>query len=337
MNKSGLSVAEEKTQFIIFSRNDAATKRFEGRNQQTISYELVLSNITLQNINKVKFLGLTFQSNLGWNQHSNCIIRSTSSSMRTLRCLAHTWWGADPYTMLTLFRVLIRSRLEYATFLLHRDEKDSFSAKADKIQLRGLRIAKGYRQSTPTNVIFMESKFPPMKIRNRYLGKNYLAKVLCAYEHPLVPLFREAVDLIEHPTIVNKCGVPMFVEIFREIDRKSHLLPSSVDLSRFTYDYREVWFCPDINTVDGISLKNELNAENSFQKVFEEELKSPMCLFTDGSRMQNVPFTGFAVCTSDGSMSYYYSALQGFSPLSAWNLWPYTRHYHWQMSMNGTL
>lgn len=221
----GLSLARKKTQFIVFSKNNRATRAPVRQNHRRIFYQLNSAGCKITNTATVKFLGVTFQSDLNWTQHTGCLIKNCSFSMRTLRCLGHTWWGAQPGTLLILFKALIRSRLEYATFLLHKAQRDVFAAKADKIQLQALRIAMGYPNSIPINVIFAESKIPPMKVRNLFLCRNFLTKAFCASQHPLLPLLSEAAELANCLTTMDKRGVPLLVKVFEELEKKSHLLP----------------------------------------------------------------------------------------------------------------
>lgn len=98
----------------------------------------------------------------------------------------------------------------------------------------------GYSRSTPINVIFAEAKMAPMKIRNRVLGKNYLIRALSSAEHPLISLLREAMELVEHPTLINRSGIAFIVTIFEEIERMAYLLPVYKDSSKFKFDFTDI-------------------------------------------------------------------------------------------------
>lgn len=78
--------------------------------------------------------------------------------------------------------------------------------------------------------------------------------------------------------------------------------------SKFEYDYSDIWFTPDINFVDGDCLKEELDANNLFSHIFSGEINSSLCIFTDGSKMLNVPFSGFTLCTVGDSVVHQFRA-----------------------------
>lgn len=48
------------------------------------------------------------------------------------------------------------------------------------------------------------------------------------------------------------------------------------------------------------------SADTDFFRIFGRELHSTTCLFTDGSKVMDAPFTGFAISTVDGSISKQY-------------------------------
>lgn len=181
--------------------------------------------------------------------------------------------------------------------------KDITSNKLDKVQLKALKMVMGYRSSTPSNVVFGESKIPPLKFRIAFSAKNFIMKALTSRNHPIIPVLTEAMDLTNNPININRYGSPLIVEIFEKCDRMAHLLPSYEEISKFEYDYSDIWFCPDINVVDGRHLTEGMDCNGQFQELFQEELQSSNCVFTDGSRMQKAPFTGYALCSQDGSLS----------------------------------
>ena len=56
--------------------------------------------------------------------------------------------------------------------------RNTYSEKLEKIQFHGIRLALGYRISTPTNILIAESKLQYIKERATFLCYNYLNKVL---------------------------------------------------------------------------------------------------------------------------------------------------------------
>lgn len=52
--------------------------------------------------------------------------------------------------------------------------------------MEALRIVLGYRNSTPLNVI-LAAREPPLYIRFRYLGLNFLSQAVSISQHIMVP------------------------------------------------------------------------------------------------------------------------------------------------------
>jgi len=181
LGRLGLTISPTKTQFCVF----------KGPRRKSITYTLNVSGVVISSVSKVKFLGLYFQSNLSWESHILSTEKRCFNGLRTLSCLGRTWWGADTCLLLRLYRALIRSRLEYGGFLFHNLSR-KLSTKLDKIQMKALRIAMGYRNSTPLNVILAEAREPPLFIRFEYLGANFLTRVMtmplqCHFIHYTLP------------------------------------------------------------------------------------------------------------------------------------------------------
>lgn len=53
------------------------------------------------------------QSNLKWNVHVDKILSSCVKPLAIIKILRSTWWGSDPSMLLTLYKGLIRSKIEY--------------------------------------------------------------------------------------------------------------------------------------------------------------------------------------------------------------------------------
>ncbi|XP_011707612.1 PREDICTED: uncharacterized protein LOC105462607 [Wasmannia auropunctata] len=91
---------------------------------------------------------------------------------------------------------------------------------------------------------------------------------------------------------------------FADVLRRRHLLPSSGPPLCFSATYGALLYCPDVNLDDGCKIgKRSKDADSKFQRIFRDELKSAMCVYTDGSRTNGCPFAGFAFTAHDESIS----------------------------------
>lgn len=136
LNGLGLTLSTEKTKLCVFSRNNKALKPPPRRHDRLLRRRVLsieIQGARIRHSTRVKFLGMTFQSDLGWSAHINQLKRHCAGPLRILKCLGHTWWRADPRLLLMVFRALLRSRLEYGGFLMQNLTK-SLSSQLDKLQ-----------------------------------------------------------------------------------------------------------------------------------------------------------------------------------------------------------
>jgi hypothetical protein len=129
----------------------------------------------VSSVKSLKFLGLHLTSNLDWEDEINAIVSKCENTMKIVKCVKNTWWGADPVMLMRLYKALIMSRMEYRAFLFHK-HKNKQEQKLDKIKYRTVRVALSYRSSAPTNVMLAEAKEIPLFSRFRQLGRNYVSR-----------------------------------------------------------------------------------------------------------------------------------------------------------------
>ncbi|GBP84610.1 hypothetical protein EVAR_55314_1 [Eumeta japonica] len=79
---------------------------------------VVLGNVRILCKNSIKFLGLYFDSKLSGTDHCNYIITKVEKYINILSCLSGTWWDAHPYFFKLLYNGIVRSHLDYGSFLL---------------------------------------------------------------------------------------------------------------------------------------------------------------------------------------------------------------------------
>ena len=107
----------------------------------------------------------------------NLVELKCKKALNILKFLCGTWWGSDPSTLTTLYKSLIRSIIDYGSYVYFSNRKATENI-LEGIQISSLKIALGYRRSTPDNVVIAESKVTTIRDRSEYLGNCYLAKVL---------------------------------------------------------------------------------------------------------------------------------------------------------------
>lgn len=124
---------------------------------------------------------------LSWAEQIKNIKKRTETGLRVMRSVRGTRWGADPETLLMVYKGLIRSHLEYGAFLL-QPIPNSRASGLDRIQYAAIRLAMGYMNSTPTNSMLAEAREPPLNIRRDFLEskcciRRYRVEIDMCYPH----------------------------------------------------------------------------------------------------------------------------------------------------------
>ena len=86
-----------------------------SRWKQNQEINLSMGNNQIQFSDTVKFLGLIFDSHLNWKAHVAYIKTKCNSSFNLMLKLSHTTWGAKRHVMITLYKALVLSKIDYGS------------------------------------------------------------------------------------------------------------------------------------------------------------------------------------------------------------------------------
>lgn len=170
----GLALQPKKTVIIHFNKNGYVNKN--------IRININNTEIGLQR--HVKFLEIWFDASLSFTKQCNEVKDRMINANSMFRFFNRVSRGLEVNTSLMLYKSLIRSIADYASYVYMPTRGDN-RLKIERAQYMGLRTALGYRNSTPTNVILAESKVMTMGDRAGFLARNILTKIM-AYGDPSI-------------------------------------------------------------------------------------------------------------------------------------------------------
>jgi ribonuclease HI len=170
--KWGLHLSPAKTKAMLFTRRRAIS-----------SPVLNLSGSSVDFVHSHCFLGITFDSKLTWRNHIHKLHDRCQKDTRILSLVSSQGWGADFVTLRQLYISLIRSKLDYASFLLS-SACPTYLKILDRIQYAAARVMLGVIRCTPTDGLEAESNLMPLDIRRSLLLVQYVARVLSVPDHP---------------------------------------------------------------------------------------------------------------------------------------------------------
>jgi len=162
---SGFTFSPEKSQCTVFTR-----KRIQNfLNIKIGDYQLI-------NNSTIKILGITFDKRCSWTHHINSLKNSTSPRLNIIKMLSHSSWGSKTHVLLTVYKSLILSKLDYGSFLWTTANKSN-TKKLDTIHNAGLRMSIGAYRSSPIPSIYNLAGTPPLEIRRLKITLNHELKL----------------------------------------------------------------------------------------------------------------------------------------------------------------
>ncbi|XP_031781630.1 uncharacterized protein LOC116416661 [Nasonia vitripennis] len=269
------------------------------------NHSIEFNDAVIKESKSVKYLGMILDNTLSWNEHAEYIIAKSTKQLNILKFLRGTWWGGHPKVLKQSYLSLIRSSLEYGLFLTHI-KNSNLRSKIQKIKNQAIRLALGYRRSTPINVMHSESKIPHFNDRIRYLSDNFILKLI-AHDTPLKQKIENlSITIANNDRLNIKNNFPIirsYNEIKSLVQNKiqRHLHPIPYD-----YTYEAIVEQPDINVTSGLHIKKSANPPQEFEKIFNDTIITQYTIFTDASKMKNQEYTGLAMFIPSNNQAYQF-------------------------------
>ena len=274
--KLGLELAPDKCIFM----------HFNNKNILPGETEIKIANHTVKSSATVRFLGIIFDYKLSFIPHINMLKQKCSTRMNILKFLCGVKWGSNPSTLIILYKSFVRSVIDYGCFAYFPKNK-VYIEMLNKIQLANLRIAMGYRISTPSNIILTESKIQSIRERTKFLCKCYLAKIISNSSLVIFNTIRKTHTFLTKNRsnktlrLLNSC----ILEIY------SMQIQSQANYNIYIFNYNTITTSIHINSDLGKKIKVSSNPNKILNDYLDKT--STHGIYTDGSKNDN-DFVGSA-------------------------------------------
>ena len=103
-----LLTAVHKCSFTIYSKGPIPKELTNGEFKLIIFYEEISIN------HNPKYLGVQFDRHLNFNQHTEVVREKSLKALNVIKCLSYKKWSISTNDLLNVYKVLIRSKMEYA-------------------------------------------------------------------------------------------------------------------------------------------------------------------------------------------------------------------------------
>jgi ribonuclease HI len=242
------------------------------------------SGHNLEIVQQHRYLGVVLNAPcLRWKPHIEMLRISCLPILNLLKSISHRHWGADRQVLLKLYRVLLRSRLDYAS-PFYASAAQSHLTKLDVLQNSCLRIATGCRKTTPIITLEIETNIPPLKIHREQIMCKYYARLR---QLPECPVTEELFSAAHSCPANTHCSfVPHTRAILTRISLPHPRFVASPLISPLP-----PWFNVDENILTNFNniLKTSLSPSaitQMFHDLSQSKYASCIAAYTDGSRVE---------------------------------------------------
>lgn len=280
---NGLELSTSKSSVVVFSRRRIPP-----------SINITYNSLPLPVATNAKFLGVILDSKLTGIPHYEYVVARCERLLNIVRCLSGVWWGAHPFSMKLFYNALIRSVLDYGTFLLEGGSVMG-TKKLDVIQSKALRIITGSMKSSPVNALQVECCEPPLQLRRQFLSDRFLFKSMQFLNHPL---HQKLIALHEHvdtsPYWRHK-SVPCLVKSYRKFISIHSRIHRTLSLPIFESSLETLLYSPEVR-YDLNVYKHDVGANFNFlSRIDEENWQKWNHIFTDASKSPGGECVGVAI------------------------------------------
>ena len=165
-NRWRLQFAPHKCNIIVFSEKSHPDQ-----------FSLKLYNELLPQVKSCKFLGIIFDQKLSFKEHFEKITESCEELLKILKVLSHSSWTLNFKTLLSIFKLLIRSLIEYSSIIYDITAK-SITKKLQIVQNDALRLILKLKRENGNQELHTRSKIEYIEDRMKNLNKKYLNKAM---------------------------------------------------------------------------------------------------------------------------------------------------------------
>ena len=172
-HKWGLDISDDKTKAVVFTKK-----------RPSHIPPLTLNGVDIEYVNEFKFLGIIFDRHLTWTPHISHIQSRCKRDLRLLSILANKRWGADFLSLRRFYIALVRSKIDYGSFLYSTACKTNLR-KIDSLQNSAARLALGAHRCSNTRLLNIEAHLIPLHYRRNQLQSLYYCRALSVKDHPV--------------------------------------------------------------------------------------------------------------------------------------------------------
>lgn len=273
MSKNGLKISYPKSEAVLFSR----------KRRPNISQNISVNHYEIPINKKVRFLGLMMEQKLNWSNHIEHVVNKTCKYINIMKSICNKHWGMDPHIALTFYRATIRATLDFGSiFYVH-----SARSKLNKVhvtQSKALRIAMGYLNSTPIDVILQETREKSITDRAYILIDRFILKSMSIQSQTLQKINDFTIMHLTSKKLKNRPSPPL-IESYCNLSKYNSKIYTSDKPPQYLFDYEVLLTQVDRGYVSHYEAAPDHSKQSFFLNEIKEKWPESHLIFTDGSKI----------------------------------------------------
>lgn len=273
----------QETGFIFSPMKTVSMHICRKHNCGKTAHNLTIDNSNIRCVDEYKFLGLTFDNSLRWNIHIKQLKTSCVKTLDLLKHISFKKWGADKTSLLRLYIMLIKPKIDYGSEAYSSACK-SILESINPIQNTAIRIATGAFKSSPVLSLQAISGIKPISTYRHIKLLNYQSRIYANPEHPMhnllelrdnnndpAPVYHNVIDRARHITSLYNLDITNIME-----EAPMTVPPWTVN---------NIFTCTDLYQFR----KSELEP-HQMRALFLNHVRShdgSYCIYTDGSKTED--------------------------------------------------
>ena len=186
---NGLQLSQLKTHCVMFT----------NRRNWAFSKPLKVDGAEIEVRTSTKFLGITLDSKLSWNDHIENVCKKAKTILMQCRKAVGPTWGLKPQTMRWIYEVMVRPILMYGSTIWIAGTRTQRNQKLlTGVQRLANVLITGAMPSTPTGALDVITGIPPITMMTREFAAKETLRLKCQGHWSFVPPGKPSVRITSH-------------------------------------------------------------------------------------------------------------------------------------------
>ena len=276
-NRTGFTFSDDKCKSMHICRRRGCLKN---------NINLTLYGKIMRSVEEKEFLGIIIDNSLTWKPHAKELKRKCGKVLDLLKHLSYKEWGADRSSLLRLYIMLLKPRVDYGSESYCSAAKTTL-APIRTIQNAAIRIATGALRSSPILSLHAESGILPQEYFHNIKTLNFLARIYVNPTNPLhdlIPADRDDDD--SEDEVLHRFPEKCFMSRAEELANKYNVNMNCI-LPEL-YPRHPPWRTPVDVCRDLHDLRKRGRPPEQMKAIFLDHLNlnhtNSCCIYTDGSK-----------------------------------------------------